>query len=129
MATFELNSKSHNEAHTDAEACAEMCAGDTRRLREESIIALKIYDSCRQQDCLNEADIGPARAAEDTEIDCEHIREGEIIVPPHNAAAVNIDRLRVKRVIIVDKDQNPFKSGYWDIDLKYIFEYKLTFYS
>ena len=26
---------------------------DLRRLREECIIALKVYDSCRQQDCNN----------------------------------------------------------------------------
>ena len=48
-------------------------------------------------------------------------------VPPNNAAAVTIDRLKVKKVIIVEKEQNPFKNGYWDIDLKYVFVYRLTF--
>lgn len=46
---------------------------------------------------------------------------------PSNAAAVTIDRLKVKKIIVVDKDPNPFKPGFWDIDLKYVFEYRLTF--
>ncbi|MDR2903970.1 MAG: hypothetical protein LBU77_05640 [Clostridiales bacterium] len=56
-----------------------------------------------------------------------HYSEGEVIDPPNNSAAVTIDRLRVKRVIIVDKEPNPFRNGYWDIDLKYVFDYRLTF--
>ncbi len=47
--------------------------------------------------------------------------------PPDKTAAVTIDKLRVKKVIIVDKEPNTFKQGYWDIDLKYVFEYRLTF--
>jgi len=100
---------------------------DPRRLREECIIALKVYDSCRQQDCLTPAEIGPARAAECVCIGDEHINEGDIIDPPSDAAAVTIDRLRVKKIIIVDKEPNAFKNGFWDIDIKYVFEYRLTF--
>ncbi len=98
-----------------------------RRLREECIIALKVYDSCRQQDCLTCNDIGPARAAVTTVLCNQTIMEGEIITPPMNAASVSIDHLKVKKVIIVDKKPNPFRNGFWDITLKYVFIYEITF--
>lgn len=117
MAAFELNNE---EARCENH--------DSKRIKEECLIALKIYDSCRKQDCLTDEQIGPARAAESICIgDDQYIHEGDIIVPPTNAASVTIDRLRIKKIIIVDKEPNPFRNGYWDIDLKYVFEYKLTF--
>lgn len=119
MATFELKDK-------DCEANANANLNN-RRLREECIIALKVYDSCRQQDCLTYDEIGPARAAECTCIAGEHINEGDVIDPPNEAAAVTIDKLKVKKIIIVEKEPNPFRNGFWDIDLKYVFEYRLTF--
>ena len=97
------------------------------RLREECIIAFKVYDSCRQQDCLDNSLIGPARAAETVCFGEEHIREGDVIDPPSAAAAVTVSRLRVKKIIIVDKRMNELREGFWDIDLKYVFEYLLTF--
>ncbi len=100
---------------------------DPQRLREECIIAFKVYDSCRQQDCLTEAEIGPARAAECICIGGEHMNEGDVIDPPDDAAAVSIDRLKIKRILVVDKSPNDFRRGFWDIDLKYVFEYRLTF--
>ncbi len=97
------------------------------RLREECIIALKVYDSVRSQDCLSADELGPARAAEDCCI-CDHdIKDGDIIIPPSEAAAVTIDKLRVKKVLIIEKEPSPFRNGYWDVDLKFIFEYRLTF--
>lgn len=71
--------------------------------------------------------IGPARARCTTQIGGITIHEGEVIVPPSDAAAVTIDHLRLKKVIIVDKEPSMFKPGYWDIDLKYVFVYTLTF--
>ena len=119
MAAFELNSEAarrieHNEH-------------ELSRLREEPIIANKIYDSCRQQDCLTHKELGPARAAEHVCIDSDLLREGDIIVPPGDAASVTIDNLRIKKIIVVDKKMSPFKSGYWDVDIKFVFEYVLTF--
>jgi len=80
-----------------------------------------------QQDCLTAAQMGPARAAECGCIGDQHLKEGDVINPPDNAAAVTIDRLKVKRIIIVEKEPNPFRNGFWDVDLKYVFEYRLTF--
>lgn len=82
---------------------------------------------CRQQDCLTEEEIGPARAAECKQICEEHYTEGAVIDPPSHAAAVTIEKLRVKKVFIVNKEPNEFQNGFWDIDLKYVFEYRLTF--
>lgn len=106
---------------------AEDVQGSFNRERNECIVALKVYDQCRQQDCLTHSLIGPARAAETVCIGGETIHEGDIINPPNNAAAVTIERLRLKKVIIVEKEPNAFRPGYWDIDLKYVFVYRLVF--
>jgi len=124
MGAFEFGGTGVNNAQA---ANANRGNLDPRRLREECIIAMKVYDSCRQQDCLTAAQMGPARAAECGCIGDQHFKEGDVINPPDNAAAVTIDRMKVKRIIIVEKEPNPFKNGYWDIDLKYVFEYRLTF--
>jgi hypothetical protein len=141
MAAFELNSRENNERHehhdrhehhehsrvhenNDCKPCHDL---SPNRLREECIIALKVYDSCRQQDCLTNAQVGPARSAECIRIGDEQINEGAVITPPSNAAAVTIDKLKIKKIIIVDKQPNSFRNGFWDIDLKYVFEYRLTF--
>ena len=123
MATFELGGRAAERTHEAAEAAAVDC----RKLKEECIIALKVYDSCRQQDCLTEEELGPAKAAENITIAGTEYRAGEIIEPPAAAADVTIDRLRVRRVTIADKEQCSFKPGYWDITLNYVFEYSLTF--
>jgi len=125
MAAFELKRGETPDAVAALEAAAECI--DPKRLREECIIALKVYDSCRNQDCLTHDDIGPARAAECFCVGDNQIQDGDIINPPDNAAAVTIDRLRIKKIIIVEKAPNPFKHGFWDIDLKYVFEYRLVF--
>ena len=97
------------------------------RLREENIIAMKIYDSCRRQDCLTIDHLGGARAAESVIVGDFTINEGDVICPPHEAASVSIDKLKIKKVMIVDKEPNNFKKGYWDIELKFVFEYRLIF--
>ena len=118
MGAFELQ---------DTETLRSDGAYDHRHLREERIIAFKVYDSCRQQNCLTYEELGPARAAEQLCIGEEHHREGDIIKPPPNAASATVDKLKVKRIIIVDKQPSPFKSGYWDVDVKFVFEYRITF--
>jgi hypothetical protein len=55
------------------------------------------------------------------------VEAGEIIVPPANAAGITIENLSLKNVVIVSKTPNPFRNGYWDIDLKYVFNYTLIF--
>jgi len=131
MGTFELNDKFERNERTETpepEITEVAGALDQRRLREECIIALKVYDICRQQECLTPEIIGPARAAENLTMDVdEYIQGGEIITPPEGAAAVSIERLRIKKIIIVDKEPSPFRNGYWDVDVKFVFTYKLVF--
>lgn len=33
------------------------CVGGNNRIKDECIIAFKVYDSCRQQDCLDRAQV------------------------------------------------------------------------
>lgn len=96
-------------------------------VKDECIIALKVYDFCRQQDCLTSDVLGPARAECFTHLGNKTVQEGDIIDPPSNAATVSMENLRVKKVIVADKEPNPFKNGYWDITLKYVFVYTLVF--
>jgi hypothetical protein len=126
MATFELNNKETKIPPSVGKSAVDP-ALSCGKIKEECIIALKVYDQCRQQDCLTEGQIGPARAAEQTVICDKRYEEGDIIDPPQTAAAVSMDLLRIRKIIIVDKNPNPFKNGYWDINLKYVFEYRLTF--
>jgi len=97
------------------------------RTKTENIIAFKIYDICRQQDCLDFNTIGPARAAEEIVFDDIIICEGDIIIPPHNAASVSIEDLHIKKIVIVDKRPSGLRRGFWDVELKYIIGYKLIF--
>lgn len=146
MSAFELNKKrnsdnDHNEHHDHSEhhnnnnnnrtnnIDARFVGEDPelRRLREECIIALKVYDSCRNQDYLTTNEIGPARAAESKTLGDEHYNVGDVVVPPSCAASVTLDKLKIKKILILDKEPNSFKNGYWDISLKYVFEYRLTF--
>jgi len=131
MGAFELNSSTprndtRNDSRTEVHNAESL---NPRRLREESIIALKVYDSCRQQDCLTESQLGPVRCAENVYDECHNLilEENDVVVPPEGSASVTVDFLKVKKIIIVDKKPNPFKNGFWDISLKYVFEYRLTF--
>lgn len=128
MSTFEMNCNCEdiNTNSTDARTSSTSNTNN-RGLKEECIVALKVYDQCRQQSCLTDGIIGPARAAVTTTACGERINEGEIINPPCEAANVTIEDLKLKKIIIVSKEPNPFKNGFWDIDLKYVFLYKLVF--
>jgi hypothetical protein len=87
------------------------------RLRSEPLLALKIYGSCRHKNCLGLSEIGPAR--------CRH--EGKPIHPPHDAQSVTIENLHIRRIVIAKKEPNPLKSGFWDLAIRYIFDYDLHF--
>lgn len=102
-----------------------VCGND--KVKDECLIAFKVYDSCRHQNCLDNGNVGPARAARNASYCGNTVTQGEIITPPANAASVTISDLRVERVVIVSKEPSNFKLGFWDIDLKYVFAYNLTF--
>jgi len=97
------------------------------RTKVENIIALKIYDICRQQDCLDFNSIGPARAVREIEFGDVITREGQVIIPPRDAASVSMEDVHIKEIIIVDKRRSGLRRGFWDVELKYIIGYTLIF--
>ncbi|MCL2387997.1 MAG: hypothetical protein FWC89_10690 [Defluviitaleaceae bacterium] len=106
---------------------ASCSSGDYRRVKDECIVAYKVYDSCRRQNCLTAREIGPARAAKEVVIDEHTIPEGGVIVPPVNATSVTMDSVNIRSIQIVDKQPNPFRAGFWDIDIKYDIGYNVNF--
>jgi len=109
----------------------ELCPGhnpgqkpDPKSLFDEKIITNKVYDSCRRQDCLEVI----ARAAASVNIGDKLINIGEVIPVPECACSVDADNLVVKKIVIVDKKPSPFKKGFWDIQIRFVFEYDITFH-
>ncbi|MDR2182748.1 MAG: hypothetical protein LBE55_01100 [Clostridiales bacterium] len=89
------------------------------RLRTEPILALKIYDSCRNKNCLTPSDLGgPALSM-----------GGEPILAPDEAQSVRIEDLTIGRISILSKQRSDFRKGYWDIDIQYDFDYTLRYVS
>lgn len=86
------------------------------KTKDECIIANKVYDQCRQQDCIEKLAYS-ALAPE------------EPINPPNNAAAVIIvpNTFRIAGIFLVNKSPNLLRRGYYDIELKFSFEYQLQF--
>lgn len=94
---------------------------------EDCIIAYKIFDQCRKQICLTPCILGPARSSRASTACSEILQEGDIIVPPINAASVTMDDLSLCKVLITKKKENAFRTGYWDVEAKFVFCYTLTF--
>lgn len=117
------------------------CHDDKRRVKEECIVALKVYDSCRQQDCLTPRDLSQVLSAENQicliggatppdEDTGEYIRPGYPIDPPANAAQVRIvkDSFKLSDIRILSVEPRQFTNdGYWDVDLKFVFTFGLQF--
>ncbi|MBQ4347705.1 MAG: hypothetical protein IJC39_04595, partial [Firmicutes bacterium] len=106
--------------------CGSVGGANTNKGRD-CIVAMKIYDQCRIQLCLTPTELGPARAAETKNCCGETIHEGDAIVPPANSTSVSIDKLRLKRIFVTNKTQNAFRPGYWDVEVKFMFIYRLVF--
>ncbi|MCL2169497.1 MAG: hypothetical protein FWB74_05665 [Defluviitaleaceae bacterium] len=87
------------------------------RVIQEPILTMKIYDSCRNKDCLTGSELGPSRSL-----------EGRPIEAPQEAHSVSVEHLRVSSIVVMRKEPSPFKSGFWNIELQYNFEYCLKFY-
>jgi len=105
---------------------------DCKKIKDECLIAFKVYDQCRQQDCLTPAIIGPARfnGATGCTLGGEVQTEGAPIDPPNTAAAVTIvpGSVNVSEIIVVGKTENQFRPGYYDVDLKVVITYNLRFF-
>lgn len=102
------------------------CGQNAKSLKDEHIISYKVYDSCRRQNCLTHKQLGPSRTSSCCSGDST--TESNIIRPPQRAASVTVDGLSIKKIYITKKRPNPFKSGYWDLNIGFVFEYLLTFW-
>ena len=98
-----------------------------KKIKDECIIAHKVYDSCRRQNCLTANELGPARAAGMCTLGENTFSEGDIIHPMPGATSVGMENVKIKRIKVVDKQPSPFRAGFWDVDIKYVFEYRLAF--
>ena len=130
MGAFELQDTpvlAERPLERPAERAAEPVGADKRKVKDECIVAYKVYDSCRRQNCLTHRELGPARAATEVMIGDNTVNEGEILKPFSGAATVTMDKVKIKRIQVVDKQPSPFRAGFWDVDIKYVFEYRLTF--
>ncbi|MCL1842569.1 MAG: hypothetical protein FWF79_02030 [Defluviitaleaceae bacterium] len=130
MAAFELQDTSGEN-----DALAPVCASaggpsldDRRKVKDECIVAYKVYDSCRRQNCLTVNELGAAVHARKTEEpELLSASEGHPIVPPEDATSVTMGKVRVASIKVLDKQTNPFKPGFWDVDIEFKLEYTLTF--
>ena len=110
------------------------CSGQERKktIIDECIVAYKVYDSCRRQNCLTPSDLGPARSIcgsmhHSGDSDSDSVHGSDIVVPPQGAASVSMNQLKIAKIMVMDKRPSPFRRGFWDVSLKFIFEYGLIF--
>jgi len=101
---------------------------DCEKSKDECIIALKVYDSCRQQSCLRPEALGEPIAAETIASGPCEVIKGAVVTPPTGAASVQIDDLKTKKISIISKVRDEFREGFWIITVRYTFEYRLTFH-
>lgn len=101
------------------------CPG--KDVKDECLIAFKVYDFFRIQECLTSDVLGYAKAAEDIVIDETEIGAGDVIVPPSGASSVVIENLEIDSVNVLNKKKNTFRNGYYDVDLQFVFSYTLVF--
>jgi hypothetical protein len=49
------------------------------------------------------------------------------VKPPEGSASVSLDNLTISKISVLNKQPSPFRPGYWDVDVKFEFEYCLIF--
>ncbi|WP_058486133.1 hypothetical protein [Defluviitalea phaphyphila] len=101
------------------------------KIKDECIIALKVYDHCRQQDCLTPEMLEKPFSLECTECQTEggHIiaaGKGYPITVPKEAVDITIDDFRISK-IETERKKDPLRKNYYNVYVKFIFEFKLKF--
>ena len=101
------------------------------RVKDECIIALKVYDQCRQQDCLT-----PEMLERPFSMECQTIttESGQVIATgkgspinvPSGATDIVVKDFKLYK-IETDRKQDAFRPKYYNVHVKYIFKFKLAF--
>lgn len=126
MGAFEFETNNNMSARSCGCGCN--CNGNNNCDHGEAcIIAQKIFDQCRVQKCCSPDLLGPARAACHGMGGCDMVCEGEIIVPPVNAASVTMHNTELSRIDILRKSPSSLQNGCWDLELRFVFDYTLEF--
>ncbi|MCI7657557.1 hypothetical protein [Anaerotignum sp.] len=117
------------EFENNADISARCCGCNSNNNQSEAcIIAQKIFDQCRIQKCLSPDILGPARSVCGGMNGCNDMMcDGDIIIPPVNAATVTMHNPELSRIDILRKCPNTFREGCWDMELRYVFDYTLEF--
>ena len=90
------------------------------------LLACKTYDHCRWKGCLTFEHIGPAYATKcPTTPLCQ---EKSAITPSVGADFVTMDNLRIAKIFVLHKKPNPQRDGFWDLRIRFVFQYCLTFW-
>ena len=141
MGAFELNTSTTRKDARD-EARAETPRKETYRAETEmpaptdfGIIAMKVYDACSMQLCLDDLcclhKYNPKFCTSDPGVKgpSEEGCTDELLEIPDTAVDVSVDFVRVESVKILKKKPSRFKNnGYWDFELEFVFVYGLTFF-
>lgn len=112
---------------TNSCTCSGNVSNSSKGVKEECLIAFKVYDFFRLQECLTAEDLGFARALETSVLGNTAYEAGDIIAPPEDANSVTIEDLDIQSVNILSKKKNTFRNGYYDVTLQFVFVYTLTF--
>ena len=96
-------------------------------LCQESIIAFRVYDSCCHKECLNGNNLRQVHADENIKASEKVFVKGGAVSPPQDTEEIGVDNLRISKILITDKKPNKLEKGFWDITIRYIFEYIMTF--
>ncbi|KEI01331.1 hypothetical protein IRP63_08485 [Clostridium botulinum] len=119
---------------------------DLQDILEECMVGFKVYDICRQQDCLvpslgdvypqsNKIPIKPARNGTEFTIvilsqdktETVNIAAGEIFCLPLSVTTVNIvpDSLQTQIIVKSITKNSYLDNGYWDVVIEYKFNYAI----
>ena len=113
-------------------------SNDCKCLKDECLISMKVYDECRQQDCLTPPILGNARSNEQfvavignpPSTSTTTVTPGTVITLPPEAATVKIvdGSFSLAQINIISIEPRRFTNdGYWDITIEFVFNYQLQF--
>ena len=105
---------------------ASCCLADTPIPVDVCINVPKIFDQCRLQICLTRNEIGPARNL-NGQSDCACT--SNVVAPPPNAVSVTVSDFCIKSISVINKEQSMLRPCYWDVTVKYTFNYTLKFFN